>query len=80
MYAYVPLPQGSTVWKAVRAGLALTSCAPWGTTARRAPPPPTGHLALPARRGNNWARQVGQPAGGVQRDASVLKVRTEEEC
>lgn len=33
-----------------------------------------GHLALPVQPENNWVRQVGRRARGVEKDASVLQV------
>lgn len=69
------LYQGFTVWKAAHGDRAPYSCVHKGITVRRAQRHPTGHLALLALLENNWARQVGQPAGDVQRDDSVLQVR-----
>lgn len=66
--------QGFTVWRAAHGDPPPSSCAHRAFTVKRAPPHLMGHLALLVQRGNNWVRQVGQPAKDVEKDASVLQV------
>ncbi|CAB1347527.1 unnamed protein product, partial [Coregonus sp. 'balchen'] len=66
--------------RAAHVDRAPNSCAHKGITVRRAQRRPTGHLALLALQENNWAKQVEQLAGDVQRDDSVLQALQAMAC